>query len=1017
MDYNLIIYYKWNKMRKYSVRQSLKFKFILIVLLIILIAMSISSVYIVFIFTDKVKNEFKNSLKTQITAVNLMIENEIDAVRSTTQTIASENAISFAIEMDMHYQISEYGKYLHNKYDNSGQIFIFNKQRNIIFNSSDFFLETAEKLADRVIMNGNSVFYIDNIKELYFLSSSPVKNSVGEVIGAIVNITSFSKNSEFIFRIIDKFDVGLVLHYNGKTILFKNKDDIFETDIYSVENSSENELIYSNQSVNIGNKNYYLYLKKILNNNNELIGYFGTAKSSEELKKDIINIILIMSILTLLIIVFSILMIIPASNYLLSPLSDLIRILQKISKGDFTEKIKISIHDEIGVVASYLNETSDKLRIMIEQRDEINKKLIETDRLKDDFLANTSHELRTPLHGIVGITSSLIEGVAGDLSTEVVDNLKMVSNSGKRLLNLINDILDFEKMKHDDIELNLKPVSLYNVINIIISFIKISAEMKNVSLENKIPQNIPLILGDEDRMQQVFFNIIGNAVKFTQKGKVIVKSEISDDFITVLVKDEGIGIPEEKLSIIFDPFQQADGSISRKHGGTGLGLSISKKIIERHEGTISVESKINSGSTFYLKLPVYKSTDDIEFQNENSETIIEESYFNDDIKIESFSDNDDNKKNYHVLTVDDEPVNLKIIQNIFSMTDIHTDLSIDGYDALEKISKNPYDLIIIDVMMPNISGYELCRKIREHKSLSELPILMLTAKSRIEDVSTGFSAGANDYIIKPFEKEELLARVNTLVKLKKAGEQMMEQEQAILEEKLKSFNVFIAGIAHEINTPLGIGITTLSFLIDRTNILDNQEINDAHFIEEVRDSGQLVFNSLKKASDLITKLKKISINQSFFEKQRFEVKWFCRNEIDKLNDLLKTKNVRINLDCKDELYIFSYPDDISTILHNLVTNSILHGFKNMESGEINIDINHINDMISIVYSDNGEGIDDQIIGKIFDPFFTTMRGKGYSGLGLHIVYNLIVFHLHGSINCKVDNGTTFIIEFMSDKGE
>jgi signal transduction histidine kinase len=227
------------------------------------------------------------------------------------------------------------------------------------------------------------------------------------------------------------------------------------------------------------------------------------------------------------------------------------------------------------------------------------------DRLKDEFLSNTSHELKTPLNGIIGIADSLIDGAAGNLNQKVNQNLNMISVSGKRLTNLVNDILDFSKLKNQELIVQQKALDLKSLVNLVLLLSEHLLNGKEILFENLIPEPSPIVLGDENRLQQIFLNLLGNAIKFSERGTITIASKlISPDTLQISVSDTGIGIPEDKFESIFQSFEQVDASISREYGGTGLGLSITKKLVELHGGKIWLTSNLGSGSTFYFTLPL-----------------------------------------------------------------------------------------------------------------------------------------------------------------------------------------------------------------------------------------------------------------------------------------------------------------------------------------------------------------------------------------------------------------------------
>lgn len=400
--------------------------------------------------------------------------------------------------------------------------------------------------------------------------------------------------------------------------------------------------------------------------------------------------------------------------------------------------------------------------------EELSRKLMSLDKLKDESLANTSHELRTPLNGIIGIAESLLDGAAGKMNPILKENVELISMSGKRLSNLVNDILDFSKLKNYDIVLSKKWISIYRISETVVAITKNLNSNKNVVIRSAINNTFPKIWADEDRLEQVLFNLVGNAVKFTKEGSVTIAGEETPTEILIKVIDTGIGIPKKKFETIFQSFEQVDASTTRKYGGTGLGLSISKQLVELHGGTIGVESELEKGSTFTISLP--KEDGEGEETSEDSKEIsknvsrFDSTEQTEDMQSEVFV------TNVTALIVDDEPVNVKVLSNLLKLKGIQILEASNGQEALDILESGKVpDIVLLDVMMPELSGYDVCEILRKKYTLYELPILILTAKNQIADLVKGLEFGANDYLTKPFDKVELMARVNTLVALKQAA--------------------------------------------------------------------------------------------------------------------------------------------------------------------------------------------------------------------------------------------------------
>lgn len=404
----------------------------------------------------------------------------------------------------------------------------------------------------------------------------------------------------------------------------------------------------------------------------------------------------------------------------------------------------------------------------------LNQQLREVDRLKDGFLAGTSHELRTPINGMVGIAQSLIEGAAGRLPDPAVRNLKMIVTSGTRLSNLVNDILDLSQLKSREIQLRLQSLDLFTQVEMVLGIVKPLVGDKNLQLENQIPRDLHPVEADESRLQQILFNLVGNAVKFTDSGRVTLAAEQRDQQIWVTVADTGIGIAPEHRDKIFESFQRVDLSDSRRSGGSGLGLSITRQLVALHGGTVRVDSDLGLGSTFAFSLPL----GDGEMVPATAyepiiQRVVEAEYAAEVLPIRDLGGLEAERaewlhvvrghrerQNFRILVVDDEVVNRQVLLNYLSLDQYALDEADSGASALAKLNGDvPYDMVLLDVMMPEMNGFETCRRIRQNFAPEALPVLLLTAKNQVGDLVEGFAAGANDYLVKPISRSELVPRI------------------------------------------------------------------------------------------------------------------------------------------------------------------------------------------------------------------------------------------------------------------
>jgi two-component system, sensor histidine kinase ChiS len=397
-----------------------------------------------------------------------------------------------------------------------------------------------------------------------------------------------------------------------------------------------------------------------------------------------------------------------------------------------------------------------------------NEELGRLSRIKDDFLANTSHELRTPLHGILGLTQSVLQDTRLQLAGEVRRTLELVSGSATRLTRLVNDILDFSKLRNRDIELRKTSVDLSAMVPVVLAHFGQAVQGKEVTLESDLPSELPLVLADEDRLMQILFNLVGNAVKYTDQGSVCVAARAIGSEIEISVHDSGVGIAPDQQGRIFEPFEQVAG---QARGGTGLGLSITSKLLELHGASLQVDSAPNQGTTFRFKLleagprtevPISQGLAEVDprriapWPSSAGEITPQESPRQ--VQIGDL----------RILAIDDEPINLAIVRSFLTARGMHVVTAPDGVQALELIREHRPSVVLLDVMMPFQDGYEVCSRIREKYDSIELPVLFLSARSRMEDVVHGFDVGGNDYVLKPFLGKELVARVEVQARQREA---------------------------------------------------------------------------------------------------------------------------------------------------------------------------------------------------------------------------------------------------------
>lgn len=361
-------------------------------------------------------------------------------------------------------------------------------------------------------------------------------------------------------------------------------------------------------------------------------------------------------------------------------------------------------------------------------------------KMKDEFLANVSHELRTPLNAVMGL-SKLIEAEMESNPEKIKEYAHDIHLSGKHLLNIVNELLDFSKIQAGKFQIEKMQISLRRIFKDCYAILLSSAKEKCVTLHCNFQQidEEQYVEGDEIRLKQVISNIISNAIKFSENGIVDIYAQYQDQVLFVVVKDNGIGMNEEVVKNLFKPFYQADGSITRKFGGTGLGLAISKSIIDMMGGCIEVESEAGKGSTFRLTIPLKPVN---RKENPASRTIT---------TLQTFG------QRYHVLVAEDNPVNQLVLEQILYKFELNVTKAANGKEAFDLAIRNKFDLILMDMQMPEMDGMQATRILRAHGVL--VPIIAVTANAYQDDRNACLESGMNDFITKPVD----LGALNTIL--------------------------------------------------------------------------------------------------------------------------------------------------------------------------------------------------------------------------------------------------------------
>jgi signal transduction histidine kinase len=601
----------------------------------------------------------------------------------------------------------------------------------------------------------------------------------------------------------------------------------------------------------------------------------------------------------------------------------------------------------------------------------------EVDRLKSEFFANISHELRTPLTLILSPVDELLANLPPGAARNA---LRVVRNNAARLLRMIDDLLDLAKLEAGGLRLRITQLNVENVAKRVLDNAAPTAKARNIELVFSSEGQSPDLFGDPHRIEIILTNLVGNAMKFTPPGgRIEVRVTHNTAGTSVEVRDTGPGISRDEQERIFDRFHQTESSERRRQGGVGIGLALARELAQLHGGSLTVESEVGEGSTFSLFLqsgkdhlhteilerrqlqtdlhPGRRVEDQVEKPEESDPDILSCEYPASLRSAERVLL--DRGRLPRILLAEDEGDLRRFIASVLE-PDYRVDAAQNGAEALQLFKQNRPDLVLTDVMMPEVSGLDLTRAIKSDPSLRHIPVILLTARGENEAALEGYEAGADDFVAKPFHTKVLQARLRAHLKMRALSLQLADQA------RLASAGTLAAGLAHEVKNPLNAAVNAAKVL----STGGSSRVSNEKLIG-------LIIDALARIDGVVSALDAHARPADGDDIRPCNVRQSVESTLNLLAHKLKDR-VTVHQDYGVTGDVFAPARAFNQVLLNLVDNSIRSGAEN-----IWIEVRQ-QDSVTVAVSDDGPGVPPDLVHRIFDPFFTTrVEGEG-TGLGLHL---------------------------------
>lgn len=675
-------------------------------------------------------------------------------------------------------------------------------------------------------------------------------------------------------------------------------------------------------------------------------------------------------------------------------------------------KMRYDLAQREWVAQTQLSRTSAELRTSI-------ARIQELDRLKNQFFANISHELRTPLALITVPIEEMLS--ARDISEKHKNKLQVVLRNGFRLHRLIDGLLDLARLESGQLRLRIGSVDLPELLRDTVGAFQPAAESLGIQISLSVADTITAqpLLGDRDKLEVVFTNLLGNALKFTERGgKISVEAKAVEGAVEIEFSDTGIGIAEDELPHIFERFRRVE-SESRTQGGAGIGLALVKELCELHGGIVTVRSEKGKGSTFTIRLclgSAHFQTKDLETSSKPSippatdpgkagapfhalvhldgvpGPKLEPAYKGDSSQAIPVLASGGGQGRAHVLVAEDNADLRRFLEELLSPY-YSVKTASDGKEALDSIQMSPPDLVVADVMMPEMSGIELCQKLKRDVRLQTLPVILLTARSGLDETLEGFGHGADDYVAKPFRPRELLMRIAVHLKIRRLSAQVANAA------RLAAVGTLAAGVAHEVKNPLSAIGNGLGALRRRTDL-------SPQFTEEIL---KVCLECVERISSILNALTEHARPADGEELSLFDVSAGLESTLRLLSESIRNKQLVVTKEFHTHRPIAARPRQLNQVFLNLLDNAIR---ASPIGGHLFLTLTETDrDTISLVVRDEGTGIPLDEQDRIFDPFFTTREPGEGTGLGLYLSRKILESH-EGSLRVasRPGQGASFLLE-------